>query len=230
MQPEGDIYNEWMHAPPDMHAENISDPDLDAEALDLLRRVARLAPLYQGGMPTAAVLLDHLVDTGHLPFLFSDDAGTIVSIEEIVERYKSHAGSADVRESVHRLHAAGALLLVIPDGTEQPMVRMVARPPLAPGDKWVFVGDPEEAALPKVCLPPGVRDLTPEVASAVMYMRAMQAQLREPDPEEFSQQKGVESPEHARALFAEARRSGQVDHKGCEACPAGHLCTRPETE
>jgi hypothetical protein len=32
----------------------------------------------------------------------------------------------------------------------------------------------------------------------------------------------------ARELFAAALASGVVDERGCEACPAGHLCTRTE--
>ncbi|MFJ8762048.1 hypothetical protein [Streptomyces cyaneofuscatus] len=33
---------------------------------------------------------------------------------------------------------------------------------------------------------------------------------------------------HTEELFVAAQESGAVDQKGCEACPAGHLCTRTE--
>lgn len=60
------------------------------------------------------------------------------------------------------------------------------------------------------------------------YLRMCRSGLEEPDPEVYGQREGVNGTAHARELFAAALVSGAVDEKGCEACPAGHLCTRAE--
>ncbi|MFH8411279.1 hypothetical protein ACH4FX_41920 [Streptomyces sp. NPDC018019] len=62
-----------------------------------------------------------------------------------------------------------------------------------------------------------------------MYMRAKQAELDRPDPEEYGAFDGVGGTEHAKELFAAVEATGWADQRGCEACPAGHLCTKSGT-
>lgn len=227
LRPPGDAYDEWYTVNPDMSAEQVAAMGVDPEALDIMRRMARLGPLYNGELPKAALLLDQLIDTGHLPLLSDDEEGILMSLETMVPAQAS--GDPDsIRESVHNLHSVGALLVVTDEKHDMPFVRLVAKRPDHPGDRWYFEGDPD-AVTSKVCLPDGMHEeLSLELAGTVTYMRAMRARLQEPDPAVYGTHKGVNGTEHAKELFAAALASGYVDVKGCEACPAGHLCTRKD--
>ncbi|MEU9849222.1 hypothetical protein [Streptomyces sp. NPDC047985] len=207
----------------------IDDPRLDAGAVDLLHRMARLGPLYENTVPHAALLLDTLIDTGHLPVIEGEDdaEATLVPVNEVAA---THTGMtvAEVRESLHNLHALGAFLVVPDKEHDISLIRFVAKKPSEPGESWHFVGEPGLSTR-QVCLPDEMwKELPLDVAAAVGFIRAHEAQLSEPDPVVYGTHAGVNGTEHARELFAAARASGFVEYKGCEACPTGHLCTRTD--
>lgn len=225
LQPPGEAYDEWYDVRPGMDASNINDPRLGAEALDLMRRMARLGAAYKRSVPKAAIYLDTVLDSGNLGILQADGSVTVVPMEEMS---RGGQGPDDVRESIHALHAVGAFL-VVPDAEHDvPLIRFVSKPPKEPGEPWRFIGDPGALAA-STCVPTEIWDeLDADVAGAVLFMRTCRSQLRHPDPAEFGRHNGINGTEHARELFAAASASGFVDYKGCEACPTGHLCTRSE--
>ncbi|MFJ2627647.1 hypothetical protein ACIO6T_30675 [Streptomyces sp. NPDC087532] len=188
-----------------------------------MQRLAGLGPLYGGRVPKAALYLDELIERGSLP-VFQGEQGALVSVEELAELMGA-MDDGSVRESIHSLHAAGALLVITGPDEEVSCVRMVARRPDRPGQPWQFVGDPDSMAA-TTCIPTRVWEELPlDVAAAVAFMRACRSRLEEPDPEVYGRHEGVRGPEHAKELFTAAMASGYVDEKGCEACPTGHLCT-----
>jgi hypothetical protein len=228
LQPPGTAYDEWFRVPsgggmvPD-------DPRLDPDSIKVMRQLTSLAPAYNGLVPLAAIHLDNLIDTGHLPVLNHGDAsGSLVPISELAAKH-GLTDLAKVRDSIHNLHAHGALLIHFPDGQDLPMVRLVAKRPEKPGDSWGFVGDPD-VVVAGVCIPQGMVEegVSAQIVGTVMYMRGCMSQLESPDPVEFATHEGVNGVEHAKALFAEAKATGWVDYKGCDACPTAHLCTREE--
>ncbi|MEV4975550.1 hypothetical protein [Streptomyces scopuliridis] len=227
LTPPGDAYDEWIQVKPGMDASRISDPRLGAEALDLMHRLARLGPLYDYKVPKAALLLDTVIDTGHLAVLegpVDADASRLIPIQDIAAAHQEFSPDS-IRESIHRLHAVAALLVVTDEQNDVPFVRFVAKKPEQPGGEWSFIGDPDLAAS-TVCLPGEMWDELPmDVASTVGFIRACNAQLEEADPAVYGTHNGVNGTEHARELFAAAHASGYVDYKGCDACPTGHLCT-----
>jgi len=226
LQPPGEAYEEWF-VTADMDSDLIVDPQLDGEALDLLKRMARLGPLYGNRLPKAALYLDELIDTGKLPvFGHGTQKGTLLPLAEAAAWM---GAEGDLRASIHRLHAVGALLVDTDDEHDLAFIRLVAKRPEEPGQPWRFQGDPD-AVTATTCIPNRIWEELPlEVAGAVAYLRTCQSQLEDPDPEAFGQHDGVNGTDHARKLFAAARESGAVDEKGCEACPVGHLCTRTES-
>ena len=228
LQPPGSGYDEWINVSPDMDPSGIDDPRLGAEAMELMHRFARLGPLYDGKVPMAAVLLDGLLDTGHLPVFGHEESGSLVPLEEVTARWFSDVPPDAVRDSLHRLHAAGALLVFSHDEHDVSYVRLVAKKPEEPGQPWHFQVDPD-AVTATTCIPNHIwEDLTVDVAAAVAFMRTCRSRLEEPDPEVYGKHNGVNGTEHAKELFAAALASGYVDEKGCEACPTGHLCTRTD--
>ncbi|MFF4735071.1 hypothetical protein ACFY2W_04095 [Streptomyces sp. NPDC001262] len=228
LQPPGEGYEEWIHVPHGMDASHaVDDPELTDDARDLMVRMARLGPLYDYELPMCALNLDTAIDTGKLGLILGDNEGVLVTVEELAGRFGRAVTEAEVRESIHRLHADGAMLVQFHEDT--PLVRIVAKKPKEPGDPWLFHGAPECTNLPSVCIPSRAREqLTLEQLGALMYMRAQHAALDEPDPEAFGQFDGIGGPAHARRLFAEIEATGWLNYRGCEACPAGHLCSRSE--
>lgn len=229
LQPPGQGYDEWIHVRPDMDAAQISDPRLSGEALAVMQCLSYLGPLYGGRVPKAAIYLDGLIDTGSLPLLQDGKKSTLVPLEEITQLFGG-TSPADVRESIHNLHSAGALLVETDTEHDVSYVRLVAKRPEAPGQPWQFVGDPDLVAS-TTCIPTHIwQDLPIDVAATVAFMRTCRSRLEEPDPAVYGTHKGVNGTEHAKELFAAALASGFVDEKGCEACPTGHLCTRSDAE
>lgn len=228
LQPPGEGYEEWIRVPHDMDAcHTMHDPELTDDARDMVVRMVRLGPLYDYVLPTCALNLDVAIDTGKLGLIVGDNEGVLVTVEELASRFNRTVTEADVRESIHRLHAGGAMLVQFHDDT--PLVCIVAKRPEEPGEPWIFHGAPESVNLPSVCIPSRAHEqLTLEQLGALMYIRAQQAALEEPDPEEFGKFDRVDGPNHARQLFAEVEATGWLDYRGCEACPAGHLCSRNE--
>ncbi|MFC7830906.1 hypothetical protein [Streptomyces sp. NPDC057375] len=225
LQPPGEGYEEWFLVRAGMNLDQIDDPRVDGEALGLMKRLARLGPLYNSKVPKAALYLDDLIDTGRLPIFGDGEEGTLMPLAEAAERFGS---TGDLRESIHHLHALGALLIDTDAEHDLAFIRLVAKKPEEPGQPWRFQGDPD-AVTAMTCIPNRVWEELPiEVAGTVAYMRTCRSQLERPDPEVYGRHEGVNGTEHAKELFAAALASGAVDEKGCEACPAGHLCTRTE--
>lgn len=228
LQPPGEAYQEWIRVPSSKDKGVVpDDPNLGPDSIRMMQQFAALAPAYNGLVPLAAIHLDNLIDTGHLPILRHDGTASLVPVNELAAKH-GITDTAKVRDSIHNLHAHGALLVHFPDAEDLPMVRLVAKRPEKPGDPWGFVGDPQ-VAVAGVCIPSGMlEDVPPEVVGAIVYMRGRISQLEKPDPIEYAKHKGVNGVEHAKELFAAAEASGWVDYKGCDVCPAGHLCTRSD--
>ncbi|MFD7319496.1 hypothetical protein ACFV9D_00140 [Streptomyces sp. NPDC059875] len=227
LNPPGTAYREWFQVQPGMDATKLNAPSLSEEATDLMRRLAVLGPVYGNSVPRAALSLDQLIDTGRLPIIGPDGTGTMIPVEELAPRQHG-ASREEVRESIHQLHSVGALLVEDSEEQEVSYVRMVAKRPSEPGEKWHFAGEPG-VAVATTCVPTEMwGEIPSDVATAVMFLRSCRSQLREPDPDEYGRHASVNGPDHARELFAAAEASGYVDFKGCDACPAGHLCTRED--
>ncbi|MER7913541.1 hypothetical protein [Streptomyces sp. NPDC096068] len=229
LAPPGAAYREWYQVRPGTDVGPVDDPRLRDEDLDLLRRTARLGPLYENAVPRAAIGLDLLIDTGALPVVGPDGTGTSFPVENLVSRCRGE-GPEEIREAVHRLHSAGVLL--VEEGGEHDAlhVRMVAERPGAPGGTWRFEGE-GGVSRAATCVPENMWDEIPlDVAATVAYLRSYRSQLETPDPEEYGRHSGVNGPDHARELFAAAEASGYVDERGCDACPAAHLCTRRDAD
>lgn len=229
LRPPGSVYEEWINVQRGMDVSKVQDPGLTAEALDLMHRLARLGPLYGYRVPQAAILLDFAIDARHLPVLNDGKTGTLLTLEEIAAA-QGGTSEDEIRELIHNLHAAGALLVGHDDEHDAAYVRIVMKRPDQPGGTWHFMGE-TDVPVATVCLPQDVwQELSPDVAAAVAYIRSCEARLEEPDPAAYGTHKGVNGVKHATELFAAARDSGYVDYKGCDVCPAGHLCTREDTQ
>ncbi|MEU3006646.1 hypothetical protein [Streptomyces sp. NPDC007020] len=227
LRPPGVAYDEWYQVVPGMDVSTVDDPRLGPEAIDLMRRLALLGPSYDHEVPHAALLLDTIIDTGQLPVASRRDAteATLVPIDEVASA-RPGMNAAAVRESLHSLHAHGAFLVVPDEEYGVPLICFVAKKPTEPGGTWHFQGEPGLSTR-QVCMPTEMWDELPtDVAAAVGFIRAHEAQLSEPDPEVYGTHTGVDGTQHARELFAAARASGYVEYAGCDACPTGHLCTR----
>ncbi|MBO8189244.1 hypothetical protein [Streptomyces spirodelae] len=227
LQPPG--YDEWIkfgsHTTPGAAA---SDPRLGEEAVGLMQRLTRLRPLYRGPIPMQAVRLDMALDTGALAVSCDSEGkdAALVPIEELATGMGVASADGDVRESVHRLHAVGALL-VEDAGDDVPLVRIVSQPPRRPGDRWIFHGSPEDMLVRKTCVPAQPDDLAPDEFAALAFIRCHMSRGTEATAEDFAQHEGIGSVEKARELFAAVAELTEV--KGCSACPSAHLCTRPTT-
>jgi hypothetical protein len=222
LQPPGEGYDEWFHVQGGMQPP--ANAGLSQDAVNLMQHLTDLGPLYDGRVPKAALYLDDLIGHGSLP-VFQGEQGTLIPVEEMAELMGA-MDDGSVRESLHSLHAAGALLVITDPEKDVSYVRMVAKLPDEPGQPWQFVGDPAVIAA-TTCIPDHIWEKLPlDVAAAVAFMRTCRSRLDEPDPEVYGQHEGVNGTEHAKELFAAALASGYVEEKGCEACPTGHLCTR----
>ncbi|MGV2914694.1 hypothetical protein [Streptomyces alfalfae] len=224
LKPPGEPYDEWftVHAGSAAYRNDIR---LNLNVVALMDRIQRLGPLYGGEVPKAAVYLDSLIDTGKLPIFQGEDEGTLVPIADMAAAHDG-ASLEEIRESIHKLHAVGALIVFSDDDHDVSYVRMVAKRPEEPGMPWQFDGD-RDVAVATTCIPTHIwEDLPIDVAAAVAYMRTCRSRLEEPDPAVYGTHEGVTGTQHAKELFAAALTSGYVDEKGCDACPTGHLCTR----
>ncbi|MEU7167252.1 hypothetical protein AB0A70_21845 [Streptomyces morookaense] len=122
----------------------MNDPKLTDDARDMMVRMARLGPLYDSELPMCALDLDAAIDTGRLGLITGDDKGILVAVEDIVDGVDKVDTEADVRESIHRLHAHGVMLVEFHG--DVPMLRIVARKPEKPGEPWIFRGSPENTS------------------------------------------------------------------------------------
>ncbi|WP_432014745.1 hypothetical protein [Streptomyces cucumeris] len=231
LEPPGVLYEEWFHVEEGMDTSfAANDPRIDADALDLMERLARLAKPYAGRVPQAAVLLDMTLDSGFLP-LRQGDGGIMVPLDEVVSLFAAGSVNPDeVRESIHSLHAVGALLMELVEDTA--FGRLVARRPSHSGEPWVFVDDEPEGVGPKTCMPNGaVAELTAEEFAAFGYLRSCDAAGDEATAEYFCERMGWHGDvDRAKELFTAVAESGWLEVKGCPACPSGHLCTRDTSE
>ncbi|MET9954454.1 hypothetical protein ABZ135_23325 [Streptomyces sp. NPDC006339] len=222
MDPPGAAYEEWF-----IPAQNVGSlpGELDAQCTDFLDRIQRLGPLYGNEVPMAALHLDMCLDSGKIAVLDGEEP-RLVDFEGLVGRIEE--GMDGIRQSTHRLHATGALLVDVDEEHDIPFVRFVLKRPGKPGEPWAFVGDNDTAAA-TTCLPNAIWfELDPDVAAAVAYLRGCLARLEQPAFADFVEHHQDVSVDEARRLWDAAWASGFVDHKGCEACPTGHLCTRQD--
>ncbi|MGW7603208.1 hypothetical protein [Streptomyces antimycoticus] len=224
LEPPG--YSEWIK-PADKERKSAAfDPRLTGlsdDAADLMERMFRIAPLYDGTMPMQALWLDILIDSGKIPMQSPDsiDRFSLVSLDECVSLMQL-ADDQSLRESFHRLHAAGAFLVEAIEDVY--IVKMVAGRPERPGDRWIFFGEAEADLVPQVCIPAHPSDLGTERFAALGYMRAHMARGTEATAKEYATFDGIESVEHARELLdSVAHLATRI---GCSACPSGHLCTK----
>ncbi|MFE6274313.1 hypothetical protein ACFVQ9_36645 [Streptomyces goshikiensis] len=223
LQPPG--YDEWLNIGSDFTADAAAaDSRLSEESVDLMRRFARLQPLYRGLIPMRAVQLDMALDQGAIPISRGDDeTGALIPMEEIAALMGADSSGHDVRESLHRLHSVGGFLVEeAADGV--PVIRMVSQPPQRPGDPWIFHGTAEDALVPSTCIPARPGDLPSDEFAALTFIRTHMSRGTEALPEEFAKHDGIDSVGRARQLFEAVAELAQA--KGCGTCPSAHLCTR----
>jgi hypothetical protein len=224
LQPPG--YDEWVKPGSDLTARGAADdPRLGREARDILHRVERLMPTYQGLLPMQAVQLDMMLDKEAVPFCYGEERFSLIPLQEVAKALSIEA-DADVRASFHQLHAAGALLIEERDDVS--LVRIVSQRPTRPGDPWAFQGGPEEHLVPKTCVPAQPGELSADEFAALAFVRMHMSEGTEPDPADFARHEGIGSVERASQLFAAVAERAQV--RGCSACPTAHLCTRVDEE
>ncbi|MEU6979602.1 hypothetical protein [Streptomyces sp. NPDC046371] len=229
LEPPGDSYDEWLDVPSGARLDQFADPRLGEEERDFLQRLSRIAPLYGHDVPLAGVVLDTLIDTGHLPVYQGEDDCSLVPLQQIAGSHPEMTEDS-IRESVHRLHSVGAFLLVSVPEQDLALVRFVSRKPERPGDEWGFMDD-KSVPSATTCVPNDMWDELPmEVAAAVMYLRSCKSRLRTPELKGLVDFVGNGNVEQAKDLWNQAHASGYVDYKGCEACPTGHLCTRDASQ
>ncbi|WP_331761916.1 hypothetical protein [Streptomyces sp. NBC_01546] len=223
LQPPG--YDEWLTIGSDFTADAAAaDSRLDEDAVDLMRRFARLRPLYRGLIPMQAVQLDLALDQGAIPISKgADEHATLIPMEEIAALMGADSSGHDVRESLHRLHSVGAFLVEeVAEGV--PLVRVVSQPPQRPGDPWIFHGTAADALVPSTCIPARPGDLPADEFAALAFIRPHMSRGTQPLPEEFAEHDGIDSVGHARRLFEAV--ADLAHEKGCGTCPSAHLCTR----
>ncbi|MFB9558598.1 hypothetical protein, partial [Streptomyces roseoviridis] len=83
LQPPGSDYEEWIEVPAGARLDQVADPRLGEEEIDFLRRLTRISPLYGHEVPMAGVLLDTLIDAGHLPVYQGEDSGTLIPLQQL---------------------------------------------------------------------------------------------------------------------------------------------------
>ncbi|MFD9597366.1 hypothetical protein ACFWA9_32080 [Kitasatospora sp. NPDC059973] len=222
LQPPG--YDEWMSPAAGFDAERAAaDPRLSSQAVDLMRRLGRLRPVYGAKIPLQAVWLDMAIDGGVLRLRRPDGSVGDLPADELAGMLGGATGVEDVRNAVHELHATG-MLLVEPDGEDDTVLRVVIGKPTKPGDPWLFGGDIASDLVPKTCIPGDPQSLGHEEFAALAYLRAHLAEGTLGTAEDYATFKGVGSVERAQELFDAV--ADLVDVRGCPACPTAHLCTR----
>lgn len=225
LQPPG--YDEWIKIDSDFTATAaINDPRLGEEAIDLMQRFARLRPLYRGPIPMQAVRLDMALDMGTIPISTGGENASLIPVKEVATALGVDSTGGDIRDSFHRLHAVGAILIEYVED-DVPLIRIVSQPPARPGDPWIFHGSAEDMLVPKTCIPAQPGDLALDEFAALAFIRVHMSKGTEASPEEFAEHEGIGTAERARKLFAAVAELAKV--KGCSACPSAHVCTRPET-
>ncbi|WP_329493145.1 hypothetical protein [Kitasatospora herbaricolor] len=141
LRPPG--YEEWITVAPGMSPDKAAaDPLITPGAVGMMRRLARLRPLYGPQVPVQALWLDLAVDEGELRLRRA--GGTVgLPVAELAGLLGAPGGPAeDVRAGLHELHARG-VVLVEPD-EERTVLRVVTARPARPGGRWLF----EEEASP----------------------------------------------------------------------------------
>ncbi|WP_329111822.1 hypothetical protein [Streptomyces sp. NBC_01353] len=225
LEPPGSAYEDWFIPAQDTGP---LPEGIDEEAADFLDRVQRLGPIYGNEVPEAAVHLDMCLDSGKVAVL-EGGAPRLVDFQGLLDRAPGQ-DLESVRASTHRLHALGALLVEVEEEYGVPYVRFVLKRPEKPGEPWAFMGD-KGAVAATTCLPDKMwHDLPPDVAASTAYLRSCRGQLQKPTFEDFVEHHQGTDIDNARRLWDAAWASGFVDYKGCEACPAGHLCTRSDRQ
>ncbi|MFD8985571.1 hypothetical protein [Streptomyces sp. NPDC059564] len=224
LRPPGAAYEAWF-----IPAQaGVPIPDgLGEDAADIAARIGRLGPLYGGVVPQAALYLDLAMDSGKLAVLKEGEAH-LIEVSDFLGSVPGKDMDLDgMRAAAHELHAIGALLVEPDEEYGIPFVRFVSRRPEKPGEPWGFVDDTTAPAA-STCLPDGMWNvLSLEVTGAIAFLRSCLSQLEEPDLADFAERNRLGEAE-ARRLWDAAWASGFVDEKGCDACPAGHLCTREQ--
>ncbi|MFD7732164.1 hypothetical protein ACFV6F_17465 [Kitasatospora phosalacinea] len=224
LQPPG--YDQWI-VPAPGRAMMTATEGMSAGAVETARRIERLLPLYGPKVPVQALWLDLAVDSGVLQMRHTDGTVGLLPVAELAGMLSGPDGApaapAELRASVHELHAAGAVL-VEPDEDDGCVLRLVVGRPERPGDPWLFGGDMAAGLVPKACVPADPASMDAEEFAVLGYLRAHLAGGTVGTAEEYATFDGVGTVERARELFA------AVDHlldvRGCPACPSGHLCTR----
>ncbi|QKW17677.1 hypothetical protein HUT16_00100 [Kitasatospora sp. NA04385] len=149
LQPPG--YDQWI-VPVPGRAKAIPVEGMSAGAVDTARRIERLLPFYGSQVPVQALWLDVAVDSGVLQVRHTDDTITRLPVAELAGVLSGSDGDpaapAELRASMHELHAAGAVL-VGPDEYDGCVVRPVLGKPQRPGDPWLFGGDTAAGPVPK---------------------------------------------------------------------------------
>ncbi|MGW2401802.1 hypothetical protein ACWCYY_35135 [Kitasatospora sp. NPDC001664] len=222
LEPPG--YERWLTPAVGVDPDALAaDPTVSAEAVDLLRRLLRLRPVYGKSIPQQAIVLDQLVDVGTLPLQRPDGEVIAVPVGELAARM-GRVPAGDVRGHVHELHSYGMILVGEHQDLPAPVVRLVVGKPAKPGEPWLFGGDIASDLVPKACIPVDPATMSPAEFSALAYLRAHLSEGTTGTVEEYAGFNGVGTVKRAQELFDAVAHL--VDVRGCPSCPTAHLCTR----
>ncbi|MET8627876.1 hypothetical protein ABZW30_29740 [Kitasatospora sp. NPDC004669] len=223
LQPPG--YDQWM-APADIDPDRLAgDPRVSPETVDMMRRAIRLRPRYGLRIPAQALALDLAIDHGVLPLRHPDGSLSPLSVDVLAGLLAEPHADHDLRDTLHELHADGAILLESNDEDEV-VLRLVVGKPSRPGEPWLFDGDMESELVPQTCIPVDPLSMDSQEFAALAYLRARLSSGTVGTAEEYATFNGVGSVARAQELFDAVAHL--VDVRGCPACPSAHLCTRTD--
>lgn len=99
LQPSG--YDEWIRVQPGVTADSAAADDrLTDDAVDLMKRLARLRPFYRGPIPMQAARLDMVLDSGSFPLSSGDgETAVLVPVQEAAALMGAGSTMGDVREA-----------------------------------------------------------------------------------------------------------------------------------
>lgn len=161
LRPPFEPYREWLTAPAGADGLTITPEQeelLGDDAVEFMRRVVEIAPLYNGVVPMAAVYLDMQMSRGEITLAVTGapDRVTVMKVADLAASMSDPARLDELRRAVpeagldaaavepltvdecvaktHELHRHGALVL------DDNHVVHLAVPPKSPGGKWLLNG------------------------------------------------------------------------------------------
>lgn len=161
LDPPGSLYKTWLRCDPDEGPSPEVMDHLSATApvssQNVYMQIMRLARLYGGTFPEAALVLDDLLSLGAVPMRDPEEPegfrAVPLSVLSLDQAALGH-DPAETADVLHLSHAGGLLLVHMeqePDDEHPvPMVRFVVERPAAPGGRWLFLDESDTSVKQQV--------------------------------------------------------------------------------